>query len=133
MHGNISIHDTESPGLSITWNGDMKVELVTVDDERKKYNMRVGFIKADVEGLALKVLEGARKTIEEDRPVLQISIYHNYEEFFLVREYIRQFPNYIIDFHSENDNPLSFCEVAIFAYPAEIEYSIYPNNYDNLS
>lgn len=124
--GEISIDDEKSFGLSMNKDGKTKVPITTIDEERKHFNAKVGFIKADVEGFALNVLEGAKQTIAEDRPILQISIYHTFYEFFYVNEFIRQFPNYIIDYHTENEWPGNFLECSLFAYPAEIEYPIYP-------
>lgn len=50
---------------------EYKVEAVRLDDENLK---GVGFIKVDVEGTELDVLEGARGIIERDRPVLMVEI-----------------------------------------------------------
>ena len=50
---------------------EYKVEAVRLDDESLK---GVGFIKVDVEGTELDVLEGARGIIQRDRPILMVEI-----------------------------------------------------------
>lgn len=46
----------------------------------------VGFIKLDVEGAEPHVLEGAMATIDKDRPVMAISIYHRIEQILTIPE-----------------------------------------------
>ena len=43
----------------------------------------------DVEGYELEALKGAKKTIQEFKPVLSISIYHNAEQFINVIKYVQ--------------------------------------------
>lgn len=53
------------------------------------------FIKADVEGMEMALLRGARKTIEEQRPKLAISVYHDFDHLFTVAEYVKSLvPSY---------------------------------------
>lgn len=49
----------------------IKVPVTTLDSYEFK---EVDFIKIDVEGYEVKVLEGSRKTIEESRPVLLVEV-----------------------------------------------------------
>lgn len=51
--------------------GELEVETRRLDDEGLH---DIGLIKIDVEGFEFEVLEGARETIERDRPVLLIEI-----------------------------------------------------------
>lgn len=50
---------------------------------------RVTFIKMDVEGAELKVLEGAEKLIKRNKPKLAISIYHKPEDLLELPIYIK--------------------------------------------
>ena len=86
--------------------------------------MTLKYIKADVEGVGLNVLKGAINTIKTELPVISIAIYHCYEEFFLIHEFMKQFPNYVWEFHSENPYSGSLYELSAFFYPSEL---IYPN------
>ncbi|MEO6611873.1 MAG: FkbM family methyltransferase [Chitinophagaceae bacterium] len=56
---------------------EIRVETVSIDDFILKNNIKPGFIKIDVEGAELEVLEGAAKTIMEHRPSGIISV-HNF-------------------------------------------------------
>lgn len=49
---------------------------------------RVGFIKLDVEGAELDALRGARLTLQRDRPLMLVSVYHTARDFFEVKPYL---------------------------------------------
>lgn len=74
----------ESGNLSI--NGNMNVAAVSLDE--LLHNIKVDFIKLDVEGAELQALKGAKEIINNSRPVLAISIYHNPQDIWLLPEYI---------------------------------------------
>ncbi len=60
-------------GLSIGTTshlGHYTVPIVTIDD--KLYKMRIGFMKIDVEGYELQVLQGAERTIRSHKPIMYI-------------------------------------------------------------
>jgi FkbM family methyltransferase len=54
--------------------GDMAVDIVSLD--RFLDGRRITFLKADVEGMEMALLKGARETIQRDRPKLGICVYH---------------------------------------------------------
>ena len=60
---------------------EQKIEIKTIDSLKLK---KCQLISMDVEGLALDVLEGSRKTIEKIKPDLFISIYHNWIEYLTI-------------------------------------------------
>lgn len=62
-----------------------RVQVVTLDNYVNENQLRVGLIKADVEGSELDLLLGARQVISEQRPVLLICIYHNRHDFFNIK------------------------------------------------
>lgn len=118
-------YDSGDPACSISpkWGeNDTLVEMTTIDSEVRERNLNVGFIKADVEGVGLKVLLGGLETIKKHRPVFEIACYHSYEELFGIPQLLRNLPNYFFEFHSENTYDISLGELAIFAFPAEILY-----------
>lgn len=97
-----------------------EINLTTIDHEVEKYNMNVGFMKADIEGMELQALEGAVKTIEKQRPIISFSIYHNFNDLFKVRHFLDQFPNYSFKYKIGTYSQHSFGELIIFGYPKEI-------------
>jgi len=73
----------------ITKAGAKPVYTASIDDVAKEYNVPViNFIKMDIEGSELKALEGARETIIRDKPQMAISVYHNFEDFYTIINYI---------------------------------------------
>ena len=86
--------DTANSGLSVeTKQSDInsfenKVKMVTLDSYVKENNIEVGLIKTDLEGFEQPFLKGAIETIKEQKPVLIISIYHNYSDFFEIKPMI---------------------------------------------
>ena len=65
-----------------------KVKMMTLDSYVKENNIEVGLIKTDLEGFEQSFLKGAIETIKEQNPVLIISIYHNYSDFFEIKPMI---------------------------------------------
>ncbi len=86
-----SNNDTANSALSVkTKQSDInsfenKVKMVTLDSYVKENNIEVGLIKTDLEGFEQSFLKGAIETIKEQKPVLIISIYHNYSDFFEIK------------------------------------------------
>ncbi|WP_170561580.1 FkbM family methyltransferase [Ruegeria atlantica] len=66
------------------------ISVQTLDSLVDEHGIEVGLIKIDVEGMEFDVLEGARKTILEQKPVLLISIYHNFDQFFKARKWVEE-------------------------------------------
>lgn len=76
----------------------IKVISTTLDDYVKNYNLEsVDFIKADIEGCELQLLEGGRGTIKRFKPKLSICTYHKLGDIILIEELIKDInPNYNI-------------------------------------
>lgn len=128
FEGFSKISNEGGPGVSLNsdYNGSF-VPISTIDAESQSFNMKIGFIKADVEGHALKVLHGATNVIKNHRPVMDIAIYHSIQELFGVRFFMESFENYCFEYHSSNINPFSIGEISLFAFPCEL---IHPNNHN---
>ena len=65
--------------------GGLPLECVSLDDDIKD---KIDLIKMDIEGDELSALKGAKKHIEQDSPVLLISIYHKNEHLWQIAKFI---------------------------------------------
>lgn len=74
------------PGIKYT--DEVVVPMTTLDDYVAEHNINIGLIKVDIEGGEPKFLQGAIKTICEQKPILLLSIYHNAHDFFELKPLI---------------------------------------------
>ncbi|OHS93699.1 methyltransferase, FkbM family protein [Tritrichomonas foetus] len=111
-----------SSGNKIKINGGkVQINMTTIDDEAKKYKMKVGMIKGDIEGFELKALEGAKETLKRDRPIISVSLYHHWDEFFGIPKLVRELENYEFEFSVGTwSNNFGLNELILFGYPKEI-------------
>lgn len=73
VDGKVVMVELDNAGANYLTTGKSKTKVpVTTLDSYKFKN--ISFIKIDVEGYEVKVLEGARKSIEESKPVMLIEI-----------------------------------------------------------
>ena len=103
--------------------GDETVPTVTIDDEAARLNLTVGFIKADVEGHALEVLQGAVNTIKRDRPVISIAVYHG-REVATVPKFLKELGIYRLELRTETVKEWawrSLGDLRIFAIPFGVD------------
>jgi FkbM family methyltransferase len=65
-----------------------KVDMDTLDNYVVQNGIQVGLIKVDIEGFEQEFLKGAVNTIKTQKPVLVLSIYHNWSDFFDIKPMI---------------------------------------------
>ncbi len=58
------------------------VSVTTIDDYYLDQNLKISFLKMDIEGAELEAISGGIETIKRDRPYLAISIYHTPEQMY---------------------------------------------------
>ena len=107
-------------GNSVSKKGKIPIPITTIDKEVFSRNITPGVIKADIEGSEYDMLLGAKKTIEKFRPIITISVYHNFAGLFQVPDYIKSFDNYKIFFRACHHTYTHMGEMIMFAYPEEI-------------
>ena len=94
-------------------------ECKTLDEISSNYSIPFGVLKADIEGMGLQFVKGAKETIKRDRPLLTLSIYHNEEEFIGIYKTLKEW-NINYNFEIKSFRPYSsHGEISLFAYPAE--------------
>jgi len=91
----VSFNASGSESSGITTTGKTKVLCVKLDDVVPTH-YEIDFIKMDVEGAELSVLEGAESVIQTNKPTLAISLYHNWDDLWTI-------PNYVKDTHPGYD------------------------------
>lgn len=78
------------PSSTFYNNGNEITRVTTIDRFVEENKLDIGLIKFDIEGYALNALKGAIKTLKKFKPILLISIYHNAQEFFYIKDFINQ-------------------------------------------
>ncbi len=109
------INDIQSARDSL---GSETIKQCTLDDYVAKNNLRVALIKTDVEGYEPNLLRGAYQTIKSQRPVLLISIYHNYHDFYKIKPMIESWGlDYEFDFFKGIDGKSVHYEIMLICKP----------------
>ena len=93
-------------------NDTIKVEVVTFDSCRKDDEV-VSFIKMDVEGAEMDVLQGMKETIRKDKPRIAVCIYHKYNDVVDVSSFllnlVPDYKFYIRHYNSNETETVLFC------------------------
>lgn len=75
---------------SLNVNGTEITEVTTIDSYVREHRLpSVDFIKLDVEGAELDILRGARTSIARFKPILAISAYHKWDDFWVLTNFIK--------------------------------------------
>lgn len=64
------------------------IEIITLDSYIDANNLQIGLIKVDIEGFEMDFLQGAKKTIQSQKPAMILSIYHQASDFFNIKPLI---------------------------------------------
>ncbi|MBR5913565.1 MAG: FkbM family methyltransferase [Selenomonadaceae bacterium] len=80
------------------WNnkGSEITQVTTIDAYVREHNLpSVDFIKLDTEGSELEILKGAKTSIARYKPILAISAYHKFDDFWVLMNFIKSIrPDY---------------------------------------
>ena len=76
--------------------GSAVAQITTLDAYVREKNLpRVDFIKLDVEGAELDVLKSAVTTIAQYKPILALSVYHKWDDFWTLMNFVKSIrPDY---------------------------------------
>jgi FkbM family methyltransferase len=84
IKASISERGNESSIGNDTWSTE-EIEITTIDQFTKENQINVWLIKWDVEGQELGSIRWAEATIKQFKPILLISIYHTWKDFFEIK------------------------------------------------
>jgi FkbM family methyltransferase len=84
--GQLRFNATGGDGACIAEDGDVVVDCLPVDELVAE--SQPTFIKMDIEGFELDALEGARRVIQEQQPILAICVYHRQNHLWRVPLFI---------------------------------------------
>lgn len=87
---NVGLSARDGNGIDPSARLDVDADPVRSTDSLVKEGAieRVDFIKLDVEGSEMDVLIGAEQSLRRWRPRLAISIYHRFEDYFAISDYL---------------------------------------------
>ena len=97
----------------------LTVKQTTLDEFISKYDAPVGLIKADIEGMGLKMIRGAEQTIRRDLPILSIAVYHCPEEMFGIPEILKSW-GLKYTFRYKFLEPETTRELTLLAWPEKL-------------
>lgn len=114
-----SLYEVQPYALSDSSASVDGMECKTLDELFSDNKTPYGVLKADIEGMGLHFLKGAKNTILRDRPLLSLSIYHNEDEFAGIYQTLKEWDlNYHFEIKSFSPK-ITHGEYSLFAYPAE--------------
>lgn len=104
--GKLSFTTLSCGSSKITEDGVETIDVVSIDEFMEDKQEKITLIKMDIEGSELAALEGAINIIGKDKPKLAISIYHKFEDMWIIPLWLhKHFPEYkmFIRHHSYMD------------------------------
>lgn len=100
--------------IEITFNDTELADVTTIDSFFADKN--VGLIKLDTEGFETNIINGAQKTIKEQKPVLAIAIYHRAADFFDIKDKLKKLnPDYRFMIR-RSEQIISTADLVLIAY-----------------
>ena len=96
-------------------SNEMSVQTAIIDEYFK--NIRIGFVKMDIEGAEQHALKGGMNIIKRDRPILAISIYHGLDDIVEIPELLMrelESYNFFVRHHS-----YTYSETILYGIPME--------------
>ncbi len=92
-------------------------KMETFDNYVKKHKIKkVGLIKVDIEGAEQLFIRGALETIKRDKPIILMSIYHNYDDLMHIKPFFEKLNlGYTFKIHKPIDT--IFNEILLICLP----------------
>ncbi len=77
LHENTMLHRIDEEGTQ-------KIELIPLDEFVEDVDGRIDLVKMDIEGAEREAIDGARESMLNDRPKLQVCIYHEVDDLWRI-------------------------------------------------
>ncbi len=110
-------------GHNMMLNGSKTAKVVTVDTYVREKNLpRVDLIQLDVEGSELDVLRGAAGTIARFKPILALSAYHKWDDFWTLMNFVKSIrPDYEF---AMRQYPETIADMPTLVKNVEVQYAL---------
>lgn len=106
---------------SICSDGDIEIQVDSVDHVLEKNQIPVSYLKMDVEGSEKETLLGAEETIRKFHPILAVCVYHKMEDLFELTNLIKKIAgNYEYRYYLRYHGP-DLRELVLYVIPAVLE------------
>jgi len=87
-HEIVHFDATGTMGSTISNNGKIEVECVTLHENLMDLGILPSYIKMDIEGGELGALAGGGKLVQREMPILAICVYHRYDDLWQIPLFI---------------------------------------------
>jgi FkbM family methyltransferase len=92
-NGKVSFDATGTMGSSISINGKIEVECITLDKNLTELQLTPTYIKMDIEGGEVDALIGGHQIIQKNLPILAVCIYHRFDDIWRIPSVIKSISN----------------------------------------
>jgi len=97
-------------------NNICEIQITDIDSFVRENNVDLGLIKLDIEGYELEAIRGAIESIKKYKPILLISIYHCFKDFFEIKPLLDELDlGYKFMIRKLNNTSLT-CETMLIGY-----------------
>lgn len=108
----LSWENSVGAGTSLDGQHSQQIPVVTLDEYFS--TEKISVIKADIEGMEMDMLEGAKQVIRRDRPLLAICIYHKLSDLINIPDFVYNLEmGYHIDIRCHSEY---FAETVMYAW-----------------
>ena len=113
-NGSVLTHEISISSNQVLNEEEGDLLITTLDEDIKE---KITILKMDIEGSEIYALKGSEKHLIEDRPILIISIYHGYEDFLRIWQYINDLKIHYKYYLRYYGGPIFPTEIVLYAIP----------------
>ncbi len=113
-NGSVINHEISTSSNQVNNNEEGDLPITTLDEDIKD---KITILKMDIEGSEIYALKGSERHLLKEQPALIISIYHGYEDFLKIWQYINSLGiryKYYIRYYG---GPIFPTEIVLYAIP----------------